>query len=365
MSEIEMITEVWPDLDLPGPAELRVARDRLNVAIAADRMSGSVPAAAPGRPRRGHQRRIALLGAAFTGTAVAAAAAVLVATPGPDRVQRPVGSAGPPRTAAYVIRHAEQALASAERANLIEKTRSVAHAAWFTLPPRSSRSAAATQTVSWWYRGQSRVEGRTAAGKPVFDASTAESYTPHHATITSQTVNYTTRTWWRGHATAEGPTGSLSPPRSCQVASAPDPTGAPGTHWAAQIRLALSCRNYRVAGTAVIDGVDTVELIYQYRQERHNKYFRRSHTVAQTVWVSRATYLPVRVRWTWPRLHGLPDGSLTGDFTWLKPTKANLASLRVPVPAAFRQIRAPAVLPVVAPFFTPAPDDANVVWPTN
>jgi hypothetical protein len=363
MSEIEMITEVWPDLDLPNPAELRVAWDRLEVAIAAERANSSAPAAAPRWPHRGHQRRIALLGIGFAGTAVAAAAAVLVATVGPGHVTGPGGSSGPPWTAAYVIRHAEQALASAERANLIEKTRTVAYGAWFTLPLQPSPSAAAAQTVNWWYRGQSRTEGRTAAGTLVFDTRTASSSTPHRITITSQTVNYTARTWWRGHATIPVPTGSLwPPPHPCQVASAPDPSGSPGANWAAEIRLAMSCRNYRATGTAVVDGVDTVEMVYRYRQERHNKYFRLSHAVAQTVWVSRVTYLPVQVRWTWPRLHGLPDGSVTGDFTWLQPTKANLASLRVPVPAAFRQ------LPTVGlsgPLFTPGPDDANVVWPIN
>ncbi len=58
---------------------------------------------------------------------------------------------------------------------------------------------------------------------------------------------------------------------------------------------------------------------------------------SETLWVSPATYLPMRLTWHWLDRRGAGPGTLTGDFRWLRPTAANLANLRVTVPHGFRQ----------------------------
>jgi hypothetical protein len=365
MSEIEMITEVWPDLDLPGPAELCVARDRLAVAIAAARANGSAPAA-PRRPRRGHRRRIVLLGTAFTGIAVAAAA-ILVATAGPGHVPRPPISPRPavsplsPRVAAFVISRAEQALTTAERRNLIQEIHVMGQAASFTLAvPGRDRAASAPRAVIWTYRGLILTEGLTAAGQRVFDSSFRYGYSPHRLTISSVTVNDTWKTWWHSSVPIHmrgRPVPIWLPPQTCPAAALPSPSGSPGSNWPAEIRLALRCGQYHVAGTALIDGVSTIKVVPRYQRPPHG-----AHVISQVLWVSRSTYLPVRVRWSWPRAHGLSRGSLTGDFTWLAPTGANLASLRVTIPPGYRQLPPDGL---GGAGFQMAPGSEDVVWPLS
>ena len=51
-----------------------------------------------------------------------------------------------------------------------------------------------------------------------------------------------------------------------------------------------------------------------------------------TFWVNPANYLPVRANL----------GPRQTDFHWLAPTPANLAQLKVTVPAGFKQVPAPA-----------------------
>jgi hypothetical protein len=80
------------------------------------------------------------------------------------------------------------------------------------------------------------------------------------------------------------------------------------------------------------------------------------------LWVSRSTYLPVQMRWSWPRGHGLPRGSLTGDFTWLPPTRANLAALRVTIPPGYHQLPSDGRGGVS---FETARSYLNVTWPLH
>jgi hypothetical protein len=68
----------------------------------------------------------------------------------------------------------------------------------------------------------------------------------------------------------------------------------------------------------VVDGVDAIKMTGSAGQ--------------LTLWVNPTTYLPVR----------FTVGPLQNDFQWLRPTPANLALLRVPVPAGFRQVPPPA-----------------------
>jgi hypothetical protein len=370
MTELQMIMEIRPDAALPEPGELAVARSRLTAAIAAADVAGPAPAAGPKRSRHYRPRRVALVAAAVTGGAAIAAAAVLVATAGPGRVPgagispgpgtspRPAISPLPPRTAALVISRTEQALTSAERRNLIQEIHAVGQADLFTLPPGHGRAASAARAVIRTYRGLIVTEGLTATGQRIFDASFRYGYAPHRLTISSETVNDAAKTWWRGsfpiHMRGR-PVPIWLPPQSCPAAALPSPSGSFGSNWPAEIRLALRCGQYHVAGTGWVDGISAIKIVPKYSRPPHGV-----HLMSQVLWVSRSTYLPVRVRWSWPRGHGLPRGSLTGDFTWLLPTKANLASLRVTIPPGYRQLPPDGLGGVD---FQMAPGFVSVVWP--
>ena len=365
MTELEMVLEIRPDAALPEPGDLAAARNRLTAAIAAAHVEDPAPATEPRRSRRFRRPRIVLVAAAVTGAAAIVVAAVLVTTGAPRRVPRPAISSPPaisplsPRVAALVISRAEQALTSAERRNLIQEIHAVGQAASFTLAvPGRYRAASAPRAVTWAYRGLIVTEGLTDAGQRVFDASIRYGYAPHRLTISSETVNDTWKTWWRSSVPIHM-RGRLVPiwllPHSCPSVSLPSPSGSFGSNWPGEIRLALRCGDYHVAGTASIDGVSAIKIVPKYRRPPHGLRF-----MSQVLWVSRSTYLPVRVQWSWPRGHGLPRGTLTGDFTWLAPTRANLASLRVTIPPGYRQLPPDGL---GGAGFQMAPGFVRVVWP--
>jgi hypothetical protein len=95
-------------------------------------------------------------------------------------------------TAAYVSSHTRQALAAAERANLIEQFHSVGQNYPLGLTQVltvhlhdggtghvvEQAGPTASQENIWSYRGQLREQGLDAAGKPLFDASSTTTQTP-------------------------------------------------------------------------------------------------------------------------------------------------------------------------------------------
>jgi hypothetical protein len=341
MTELEMITGIRPDAALPEPGELAAARSRLTAAIAAAHVDGPAPTAGPRRPRRFRHRRAALVAAALTGAAAIGVAAVLVTPGGPRQVPRPAISSPPaisplsPRAAALVISRAEQALTSAERRNLIQEIHAVGQNIYFALPPGPGRDAFTNRAVILVHRGLILTQGLTAEGQRLFDASLRYIYAPHGLTLSSVTVNYTARTWWRNRVHQHMRAVPIwSPPHSCPAVT-PSPAGSPGSDWPAEMRLALRCGQYHVVGTGRVDGVSVIKVV-QYRRLPH----RARLITSQVVWISRSTYLPVRVQWwwSWSRSHGVAQQSLTGNFTWLEPTQANLASLRVTIPRGYRQL---------------------------
>jgi hypothetical protein len=94
---------------------------------------------------------------------------------------------------------------------------------------------------------------------------------------------------------------------------------------AAALRAAVSCGTLETAGRQSVDGIDAIEL-----KSRPNSL------IAETIWVSPGTYLPVRVV-VGPGLGGF-GAQQTADITWLTPTAQNLAKLTVPIPASFHQV---------------------------
>ena len=100
------------------------------------------------------------------------------------------------------------------------------------------------------------------------------------------------------------------------------------------LRVALRCGQLKVAGRQWVHGIHAVKII---SQQRLVKSLQTIGGLKGTLWVDPATYLPLRVLWTWQEA-----GRLSGDFHWLPPTRANLAMLNIPIPAGFRAVRVPA-----------------------
>jgi hypothetical protein len=88
------------------------------------------------------------------------------------------------------------------------------------------------------------------------------------------------------------------------------------------LRTAVSCGTLAVAGRQRVDGTEAIELAS-----------RPESLIAETIWVSLGTYLPVRVV-----VRSAFGDQQTADITWLPPTAQNLAKLTVPIPAGFRPV---------------------------
>jgi hypothetical protein len=240
-----------------------------------------------------------------------------------------------------VSSHTQQALAAAERANLIQELHTVGQNYPLGLTQVLSfrlngggtghvveqAGPTASQENVWAYRGQLREQGLDAAGKPLFDASSTTTQTPAGPravmNVSGTGVDYTSRTWWHSALQLSLPAARQN---ACQDAFLPAPVGTT-MDWAAQIRTALSCGHFQMAGHERIGATDAIKLVSA----------KVNGPYTETLWVDPSTYLPVRVFWNWldPRAQG--PGTLTGDFRWVKPTQDNLGLLRVPVPSGFTQ----------------------------
>jgi hypothetical protein len=289
---------------------------------------GRIPDGLAGRAFRRHrQRRIALGAVGVTGTALAAAAAVFVATASTGGIQQHGNGTPTAQTAAYVIGRTERALAAVERGKLLQEIHVVGQGSGFVLTPEVPPVDIAPQAVIWSYHGRFRAEGLRTDGRPVFDAI-AEA-TGQRQTARIKGVEYPKGIWWTELAHHfELPHGAAP---GCEAAYLPPPIGVQ-INWPASIRKALSCSAYRIAGHAWIAGIHTIKIVTATRPGQP------APSISQVFWVNPATYLPVRARWAWPVNHGKPTTILSGDFQWLTPTAAHLAALQVSVPSQFRRV---------------------------
>jgi len=303
--------------EIPGPST--GAWTRARAAIDAARSQEDPPGIKNAQPRGG-RRLLAVAVAAGVAAAVGALLAVLL--PGPPTAGP--GSEQQIQDAAYVTR-VERALASSRRDDVVEYARTV-------LPPGSrvqlqkgdmssgpgvSSPLNVAVTITWSYQGASTTYGFAPGGRRVFAAETTGAAGGRELAVLDGD-----RTWWR--AATPAPAGRQAP----QTCGPGIRIGAGG--WPAFIRYELGCGELQVrhpledAGTVKpgrqrVDGVATVEL---------------TGGNGSMLWVSPATYLPVRVI-----VGGRQPTQI--DFRWLAPTRANLAGLSVPVPAGYRQVPPP------------------------
>jgi hypothetical protein len=147
------------------------------------------------------------------------------------------------------------------------------------------------------------------------------------ATGTSVFVSYQYRQWSRRTFKVGKPTAptsaALSGGLACDSASKAFGIVFDNSDLLASLRSWESCGWLRADGTATVDGVATVRLVIPFKSSSPGTWY-----------VSRATYLPVRATQT-------NRGKLvaTYDFRWLRPTRANLAKLALPVaPRGFTRV---------------------------
>jgi hypothetical protein len=269
---------------------------------AADGPASAGMAARVRRARAGRRRvsRAALA----AGTAAAAVGAAVAVTGGPASAPRL-------ETAAYVVGHAKASLASAGVGSV--------------LVARQTDGVTSYRFVAYGDRIRTRMYE---SGRLVLDSSN-RGLRGGAGTGQQLTVDYQSRTWSRvmkgsgvpGHGTRPGGPSGCSPGGAGDVASA------------AYIRATLACGGFRITGHAVVDGVRAIKLAGTPRLS--------ATPGREVIYVSASTYLPVRmvqlgVRYSVPPV----TRTVTEDFRWLPPTKANRALLTVPVPAGFRRLPA-------------------------
>jgi hypothetical protein len=300
---------------------LREGIDRL----AAD---AEVPASLLHRARqRNRRRRQAIVGAVAAGTAAVTAAAVIAATAG-----TPQTSALHGQTITYVATRTEQALAQLNLSQAIEVNTLATRGGDFTFSmqstaanpasnpvPNALSAVHASSEVDWSYDGIFLQHGYSAAGKLV--------YTVAIGSQGEYGAAYPVRIRW--HNPLTGGSGGGNPPLTCGNAGLSFPS------WKQGISKALSCHLFTLAGSQQVDGIDTIKLI------RKPLTFE-GQTARETLWVDPKTYLPLRISAVTTAPHQR-TATLTNNFRWLSPTRANRASLhaaeqRGVIPASFRAL---------------------------
>jgi hypothetical protein len=269
--------------------------------------------------RSNRKRRRTLRVTAASGAAIAVAASAVGIAGASGAFRSALAPAQSAQTTAYVLRQVERALAPASVDNLISRDR-IVFPAGVTFQPVAGGLSGGTATGSagspWRvasmlisaYRGTEKYSAYGPGQQRVFDVGVSIA----NGSGSQITVIYRDRTWW----TATTPASEPGSPGCTQ--NSIDLTAGPGNGWPAFIRSQLSCGAYTVTGHQVVGGTDTIKIT--------------GHIGRLTLFVNPATYLPVE----------LTIGPLQMHFQWLPPTPANLAQLKEPVPAGFRQVPPPA-----------------------
>jgi hypothetical protein len=275
------------------------------------------PAGITEQVARRRRPRLALRSVAAVATALAAVAVALAVAGVPGKSQN--GSRGPTINTAYVVKRVDSALSAAESGDIAQVTIT-------SVSANVPGGQATTVTVEEWSHGsQWRLVKYSSAGQPIRDEGVSSSsvYT---------VVNYRTRSWTRQPESGQ-PAEPQSGGDACHgvpvglwlLFQVMLPAGPPPTSAASAVRAAISCGTLTAAGRQRVDGTEAIELTN-----------RPDSPVPETIWVSPATYLPLRV--VLGAGPGQPFVRQTADMTWLQPTTQNLAKLKVPIPAGFRHV---------------------------
>jgi hypothetical protein len=279
--------------------------ERLLAAILDDFDQLTAPAAKP-RPAR---RRRAVTALLATAAAAGIAAAGLAGLGGPaprHAAGRAAQVPGSPKlqTAAYVVNHMNAALnANTAVLNIIT------HA-----PDSQTGKPVTDETWSTRLSNTSRSEELSPTGQPI--TGSLLTITAHRTVST--TINYRNRTW----STVTYPFGSATSART------PAPLPQTPLQQAAQLRAQVKIGQVTMTGRATVDGQAAIHLTEHLAGGLIN------------LWVSPASYLPIREIDT---AHGVPltsDKAIRYDYRWLPATAANLRLITkaAAIPAGFTQV---------------------------
>lgn len=267
----DLVSELAPEVP---PPSLRLHARQREALLRSIASSEKAPTRTPHRQTRRRGWSLAI--------GIAAAAALVVAA-----IVIPRSSPSPrkPDRTSVVLTSLTRALAST--GNDIEEVRS-------TVP------ATPLSTTSW-------VDLSTGACRTDTSLNGAPSLTISVAQGTALVVDYALREWWTRS------TGGVS----CEPMT-------PQT-----IEHDVSTGDYRVAGSAIISGQQSLKLVStQTTTGRHQV------TKLVTLWVNATTYLPIQ---------STSAGHVTEQtmFTWSPATVSNTAIFNVTIPAGFQQVAAP------------------------
>jgi len=292
-----------------------------------------IPAGLAGRARAHHRRRLLAVRAAIAaGTvAVVSAAAVIAVTGGASGVpgRHPHGGgAVRAQAAAYVIQRVARAVGTR---SLIMEISTPEQVITTERPGKRPVRSFVPRSVWWAYHDRSRgkvyaaylrrhghpgaADTDTEYGPPGKSLASSPSLHP----FTQTTVNYSDRTWSRGTQLTGLASGSAR--AACElVKGMTDPLLAGEVVFTSPsfIHAALACGGLSVTGHMRVHGAAAITLTGT----------RRLATLPITLYVSPATYLPIRIM----------IGGLRQDYRWLAPTTARLALLRVRIPPGFRRV---------------------------
>jgi hypothetical protein len=278
----------------------------------------------PGLAREAHRRyqkgrRRNALAVAATGTA----AAVAGATAGFALTSASPGTA-PIRTTAYVVNRVSGALAATDAIGYSTSR----------LRGPGAPTVITGPIDTWQFGARARELIGTAAGQPATDLLWHAEGRSSVLTI----IDYQNRTWT---STTIAPDQQLTPTDrnglcsgDVQMLFGSDSKTA--ADWRHIIETGLKCGAFTVAGRQRVDGVDAIKLA------------GHKSVADTTIWVDPGSYLPVRLV-SYGQVQRVGNGAgnrptpltLTVDFRWLTPTRANLAKLTAPIPAGFKQVRYP------------------------
>jgi hypothetical protein len=189
------------------------------------------------------------------------------------------------------------------------------------------------RTDTWELGGRGRQLRDTAAGQPSFDLA----WRPEGRSSVLTEVNYQNQTWT---SVTLPPDQGLTPAGGNNLCTG-NAVGLFGANsksaadWRQIIQTGLKCGAFTVAGRQWVDGVDAIKLA------------GHKSVPYSTIWVDPHSYLPVRLVSHLRVLRAGEDPSkaasltLTIDFRWLPPTRANLAKLTAPIPAGFHKVKYP------------------------
>ncbi|HEX6520865.1 MAG TPA: hypothetical protein VF070_12770 [Streptosporangiaceae bacterium] len=285
-----------------------------------DRLPGEVPAALAHRAARKARRRHLVTGAGVaaavaTVTAVAVVIGVLSvaptaskpagrgvaqsARPAPSRHLRPLPSWPPGRiTHATLVSRVEQAV--------LTSTSNIAYTRRYDYANRSMPT-----TSTWDYQNMHLWIQTSPHNAQLI------TYYPNRHTV--KFVDYERRTWW----VTNWPFNGLVRTDTNQCAGPADDSPQVGDpRWAAWLVSSLRCGAYTVSSHSGANGTPTLTIVNTPKDVEY-QYGVRLHIL-----VDATTYLPI-ADWQTGK-YGYYD-----VIEWLRPTKARLAQLTLPVPPGF------------------------------